>query len=264
MEARIAGERTLSGSWATAQQKGLQCLCRSQEASGSPALALGVIARAGWTANGAAYCWGSDPGCGSGKDEESPCRVAGDLHFNSVQQGGLLSSACGVTNAGRAFCWGGREDTPVAVSEDVTFATVSPGTRHACGLTPEGAVYCWGKVDIALEWEPTPTHVYPDLKLAELSSGGLHTCGISENGRAFCWGNASQGQLGHGKRSGSLVPEPVSGDLRFAVISAGELAHTCGVTVEGVAYCWGNNSVGQCGSGRYSNTPARVADPPGP
>jgi alpha-tubulin suppressor-like RCC1 family protein len=68
--------------------------------------------------------------------------------------------------------------------------------------------------------------------------------------------------LGHGKSQGSLVPAPVSGDLRFAVISAGLLFHTCGVTVEGVAYCWGNNAYGQCGSGRYANAPARVAEPP--
>lgn len=214
----------------------------------------------GLTADGAAYCWGTDPGCGSGKNEESPCRVAGDLHFSSIRQGGLISRACGVTNAGQAFCWG---DTPIAASVDMTFATYSPGATHTCGVTPEGAVYCWGTVAKDFKWGPTPTQVSPDLRLGALSSGAMHSCGISEDGRAFCWGNNNQGQLGHGKRSGSLVAEPVSGDLKFSVISAGMLFHTCGVTVEGDAYCWGNNAYGQCGTRVYKNTPVRVADPPG-
>ncbi|MBW1757247.1 MAG: hypothetical protein JRJ80_13880 [Deltaproteobacteria bacterium] len=149
----------------------------------------------------------------------------------------------------------------------MTFATVSPGVDHTCGVTPEGAVYCWGTVGRGFGWGPTPTEVSPDLKLVELSSGGaFHTCGISEDGRAFCWGFNNMGQLGNVKRAVSLVPKPVSGDLRFSAINSGSLAHTCGVTVEGVAYCWGNNQWGQLGDGSdrgNSFTPVRVADPPG-
>ena len=222
------------------------------------AISAGWNRTCGLTANGAAYCWGEEPGCGSGKDEVRPCRVAGDLHFISVQQG--LRRACGVTDAGRAFCWG---DTPIAVSADMTFATLNPGADPTCGVTSEGAVYCWGSIGKDSGWGPTPTHINPEFKLAKLSSGGFHICGISEDGRAFCWGNNRQGQLGTGKSSAPLVPEAVSGNLRFASISAGFFAHTCGVSVEGDAYCWGNNAHGQCGTGVYKNTPVRVADPPG-
>jgi alpha-tubulin suppressor-like RCC1 family protein len=46
----------------------------------------------------------------------------------------------------------------------------------------------------------------------------------------------------------------------FAMVRAGG-AHTCGVTSDGTAYCWGDNSSGQLGNGTLTNTatPAPVA-----
>ena len=45
-----------------------------------------------------------------------------------------------------------------------------------------------------------------------------------------------------------LTPEPVTGGLSFASVSAGS-GHACGVTVGGDAYCWGSNARGQLGDG---------------
>jgi hypothetical protein len=54
------------------------------------------------------------------------------------------------------------------------------------------------------------------------------------------------------------VPTAVTGDLTFRSVSAG-LAHTCGVTLAGAAYCWGSNGEGRLGDGteidRTSPTP---------
>jgi alpha-tubulin suppressor-like RCC1 family protein len=57
---------------------------------------------------------------------------------------------------------------------------------------------------------------------------------------------------------------PVSGGLAFATIDAGG-AHTCGLTVGGVAYCWGDNSNGQLGDNSQSNrlAPVPVSMPAG-
>jgi alpha-tubulin suppressor-like RCC1 family protein len=54
----------------------------------------------------------------------------------------------------------------------------------------------------------------------------------------------------------------VSGGLTFAWLSAGSL-HTCGVTTDGVAYCWGFNDQGQLGNGSTGSSlvPVRVSSP---
>jgi alpha-tubulin suppressor-like RCC1 family protein len=78
---------------------------------------------------------------------------------------------------------------------------------------------------------------------------------VTSDGIAFCWGDDSSGQLGDGgpgAQQRSAVPVAVSGGLRFAVLQAGYY-QTCGLTVSGVAYCWGQNDSGQNGDGTTLN-----------
>jgi alpha-tubulin suppressor-like RCC1 family protein len=55
-------------------------------------------------------------------------------------------------------------------------------------------------------------------------------------------------------------PVSVKGGLTIAVVSAAG-GHTCGVTTEGAAYCWGWNAYGQLGDGTTTDrlTPTRVS-----
>jgi alpha-tubulin suppressor-like RCC1 family protein len=50
----------------------------------------------------------------------------------------------------------------------------------------------------------------------------------------------------------------VVGGLTFATVSAGG-NHTCGVTTEGAAYCWGYNNEGQLGNGTSGRRTSPVA-----
>ena len=102
------------------------------------------------------------------------------------------------------------------------------------------------------------------VRFASIVAGGDHTCALSETGQAFCWGVDDFGQLGVGgaaqkcappfdgliskeRRRCSTSPRPVAGDLRFQSLSAGP-DHTCGITVDSLAYCWGDNLDGELGT----------------
>jgi alpha-tubulin suppressor-like RCC1 family protein len=60
------------------------------------------------------------------------------------------------------------------------------------------------------------------------------------------------------------MPVPVAGNLTFADVSAGNDGFACGVTTDGGAYCWGENSYGQLGDGTTTNSsvPVKVAGQP--
>jgi alpha-tubulin suppressor-like RCC1 family protein len=55
------------------------------------------------------------------------------------------------------------------------------------------------------------------------------------------------GELGTGTKENQATPTPVSGTLKFNEITAGD-NHTCALTVEGDAYCWGWNAFYQRGN----------------
>ncbi|MEO7366717.1 MAG: hypothetical protein ABIZ36_02090, partial [Gemmatimonadaceae bacterium] len=89
------------------------------------------------------------------------------------------------------------------------------------------------------------------------------------------WGSNSTGELGNGNASVSPTPLPVAGNLVFSSIAAGGGAnnrdyyygpavssHTCGVTLDRTAYCWGYDGFGELGGnlayGNSSNTLSTV------
>jgi alpha-tubulin suppressor-like RCC1 family protein len=247
----------------------------------------------GITSAGAAYCWGwnglGQLGNGTTTNSTIPVAVSGAISFAAVSAGD--EHTCGITNAGAAYCWGanaygevGNGDTtqstiPVAVSGGHSFATVSAGAYHTCGVTLTGVGYCWGdNVFGALgngsrTQSPTPVAVSGGLSFAMVSAGFAYTCGLTSFGAAYCWGEDAYGELGDGtitrlpscSTAGgfpcSTTPVAVSGRLTFTAVSAGA-AHTCGVTIARVTYCWGE--YGQLGNGSNagSGIPVLVAGQP--
>ena len=74
---------------------------------------------------------------------------------------------------------------------------------------------------------------------------------VSPASPAFGWGKNS-GALGDGTTNRSNVPVAVStaGALPDSYVDiSGGGDHSCGIDAGGVAYCWGNNGVGQLGTG---------------
>ena len=100
------------------------------------------------------------------------------------------------------------------------------------------------------------------LAFYQLSGGqGGYTCGVTPDYRAYCWGVNYGGQLGDGTTvTARLTPVAVEITLLFQQVSAGG-SHTCGVTPDHHAYCWGSNGIGALGDGTTDDhsTPVAVA-----
>ncbi|MBN2161228.1 MAG: hypothetical protein JW807_17705 [Spirochaetes bacterium] len=82
-----------------------------------------------------------------------------------------------------------------------------------------------------------------------MAAGGNHTCMIDDSGHAWCWGDNTYGQIGDGTCENTRsTPTPVSGGHTFKTIATGQY-HTCAITTDGDAYCWGYNIYGMVGNG---------------
>jgi alpha-tubulin suppressor-like RCC1 family protein len=236
------------------------------------------------TAAGAAYCWGynGEGSLGSGNYENSwrPVVVTGGRTFAEIVAG--TDHTCARTTDGVAYCWGlnragdlgntavTRTATPMPVSGSIVFASLTVGGSHTCGLTADGDAYCWGDnaagqlgVGENVANSASPLAVSGGRSFSSLSAGEAHTCGVTRAGSLYCWGWNLENQLGSGNASIlSAVPVPVESSLLFISVAAGRW-HTCAIDASGAAWCWGQNTNGQIGTGTPGTdlfaTPQRVS-----
>jgi len=244
-------------------------------------LSAGETDTCGVTMGGDAYCWGLNDAGQLGDavigQHPVPGRVMGGLHFSAVSAGGMHS--CGITSDDIGYCWGdngvgqlgdgtttSRAD-PEPVAGGLRWRQLSAGGIHSCGVTTGNTVLCWGfnnhgqLGDGTMTEQHAPISIMTGQQIASVTTGRVNSCAITATGAASCWGINFSGQLGDGTIiSPRPMPTLVQGGLGFAQLSArGE--HTCGVTIDHVAYCWGFNAEGELGNGtdQSSLTPARIA-----
>lgn len=233
-----------------------------------------------------AYCWGLNVdgqlGTGDFETRTDPVAVAAgtDTIFAMTVAGGSMS--CGITGAGRAFCWGGNwggqlgdgtsdnSATPVAVAAPagVTFTKLDASYEHVCALADDGDVYCWGYNSDGQVGDGTfvdafaPEKIGSGAPFVDVAVGGGHSCAVSDSGSLYCWGGNGDGQLGDGTTTGSASPIDVTpAGTTITQVAAGN-ANTCAITSAGVAYCWGANWDGAVGNGTTSpaeTTPQQVS-----
>jgi alpha-tubulin suppressor-like RCC1 family protein len=191
------------------------------------------------------------------------------LSFRQVSTGNFHT--CGLTTDDRAYCWGSGFDgqlgtgtdaqhlKPAAVVGGLTFRQVSAGRDYSCGVTTDYKAYCWGNNGAGQLGDGTqgvgsrlsPVPVLGGLQFRQVDAGTWHTCGVTRDNRAYCWGQNYYGQLGIGGGDRYLnrtTPVAVLSSHRFLQVSAGGI-HTCGITTDSQAFCWGSNRYGQVGDG---------------
>ncbi len=235
---------------------------------------------------GGAFCWGNgsqgqvgfDPSAAPANTNR-PVPVAGSLTFSAIAAGGEHTCAISSTD-GRAYCWGDNSEgqlgtntsidqpIPTLIDSTESFSDIAAGPTHTCAVTTGGDVYCWGCNSdgqlgagfIGTDGAPNDGNLCDALRTPQLVSsaatftnvtvGSSHTCAITDTGGAFCWGANDANQRGDGSANTFSQPTPqaVSGGLSFTSIDAGS-AHTCAVSDQQIAYCWGNPFGGRLGDG---------------
>lgn len=226
----------------------------------------------------AAYCWGTNGrgelGNGAvGERSATPVAVVGGLSFKDISADatGVSGAVLGLTIAGETYAWGAGDPVPTRLAGAPVFTSVARNYVHACGIAADRTAYCWGEnwsgelgSGVVGGSSATPVPVTGGLTFSALTVGERYTCGVTTSGAAYCWGINVVGELGIGSIDDGIgSPRAVAGGLTFATISAGQ-GHTCGVTTDGVAYCWGANGNGQLGDGTTtsSTVPVKVAGQP--
>jgi alpha-tubulin suppressor-like RCC1 family protein len=230
-------------------------------------------------------CWGqNDYGmAGDGTNTSPrllPVWAAANLPYDAFTLSAGITHTC-ATRTSNAFCWGLNffgalglgstgffSTTPISVGTPATplFVKVSNGGYHSCALTGGGEAWCWGwnaegqvGANSAEFSVAVPTAVSAGTtRFTTLALGESHSCGLTADGAAWCWGGNGRGESGRdtiGADLKSLVPVLVSTSLAFTSIDAGTL-HTCALTADGTAYCWGSREFGQLGDGGTSGIAA--------
>jgi alpha-tubulin suppressor-like RCC1 family protein len=82
-----------------------------------------------------------------------------------------------------------------------------------------------------------------------LTSRGNSSCAIDTDKDAWCWGANDQGQLGDGTTTSRSGPVKVQGTVKFTALSSAAGNTFCGLADDGKAWCWGDNTSGQLGTG---------------
>ncbi len=239
-------------------------------------LALGDAHTCLLSANGDAACVGEGSagrlGTGLFTDQFLPTLpVAGGFRFTAITAGS--AHTCGLV-AFSAYCWGDGGNgklgvgnttdypSPQLVGSGLRFVAISAGQDHTCAITDgDGALFCWGRNSSGQLGDGTTTGrlipqrvIATNVRFTQLSVGAAHTCAVDDQNRAWCFGANGAGRLGFGSTATltRTVPVLVLGPP-FRQVSAGS-DHTCGITVTGTVWCWGEGSNGRLGNGATTNT----------
>ncbi len=197
---------------------------------------------------------------------------------------------CALVVDGSVKCWGRNDLGQIgdATTSNRSFpapvvglgsgvTAVSTGSFHSCALFSNGGAKCWGSgasgalgdgSTVASATTPVTVTGFPAGAagaLFAISSGYEHTCGVGADTRVWCWGKNDVGQLNGVPGANRPVAVAVQSGTppnttnitdMVAVVAAQN--HSCALSSTGGVKCWGDNQVGQTGSGSTNLTTSAV------
>ncbi|MFZ4065113.1 MAG: RCC1 domain-containing protein [Rhodoluna sp.] len=207
------------------------------------------------------YCWGQNGfgqlGVSAGPDQVTRIPTGAESSAYIAAGGSTL---CSLELTGAVHCQGDSNSgqtgflqvssTPLVNSSETLIAKVSAGADTTCALSTAGSLNCWGALSPVM---PEST------SFVDVSVGNNSACAVTTVKKVLCWGSNGSGQLGDDSIRTSLVmTQAANATAEFTKVAVG-YRHACAVTVDGLIYCWGDNSHLQLGSsGSGSKVPKVV------
>jgi len=198
---------------------------------------------------------------------------------------GSWTENCAIKANGKAYCWGrnnatgldnlgggvadGDYGTPVINTTPSGWLSINTSGYHTCGVRVGGTGWCWGDKSTGALGDGTTTgskYVQVTGSWKIIRAGTSFSCGVRTDGTAWCWGTNGNKQLGDGTTTQRDSPVQVKTDAGAAGWSDWKdiwpgSSFTCGIRVDGTAWCWGtntNNRLGCDACGASPNYPVRV------
>jgi len=162
---------------------------------------------------------------------------------------------------------------PSVQAAGLKVSAISAGLGFTCARSSDGAAWCWGDNSVGELGDGTTTgRLHPVrvidgtgaglAEVRDISAGSGQSCARTADGAAWCWGINSYGQLGDGTYSNSSHAVRVidtSGAPLGGVIAISAGANfSCALATGGVAWCWGDDYIGQLGDGTSTASPRAV------
>jgi alpha-tubulin suppressor-like RCC1 family protein len=253
-------------------------------------VSVGYFATCAVTSAGSAYCWGMNSsgqlGNNSAIESHYPVEVVNTAGASPMTNVTAISAglfvAC-AASSGNVFWWGissdgvlgnnnGASTTGVPVQVvgvgDSGYLTginsVAVGNEDACAINGSGALYCWGNNGNGQLGQGNTSPSATPVGVTGIGSGNVvsmgstgDTCVVNTAGSAYCWGSNGNGNLGNDSTTQETTPTPVlitvgTSMTGVASISTGGES-SCSI-VSGHVYCWGDNTLGECGQGTTGGT----------
>jgi Regulator of chromosome condensation (RCC1) repeat len=208
------------------------------------------------------HCWGR-PFYGQSEEESDfvslPVAVVGLDGLGAIGRlsVGTFAGCVTSTDDSELRCWGGTDDIPLGDGdlglhlEAIPIplpapVTVLGGSYNYCAVAG-GDFLCWGslgELGMGLALTPTPYVGVDGSAVAEVAGGFSHWCLRETAGVIRCMGFNIFGQFGPGHPQPSLIDPPIAIASQASALEVG-WHHSCIVTQDGQAQCWGRNHVGQ-------------------